>query len=91
MEFTGLNTYLTAIGIALLSGMVMSGVPGGGFIGEIMIVTLYGLPIEALPIITAIGIVVDPPATTVNVAGDNVSSMLVARYLEGRNWMNVHF
>lgn len=91
MEFTGLNTYLTAIGIALLSGMVMSGVPGGGFIGEIMIVTLYGLPIEALPIITAIGIVVDPPATTVNVAGDNVSSMLVARYLEGKNWMNVHF
>ncbi|WP_149473806.1 dicarboxylate/amino acid:cation symporter [Oceanobacillus polygoni] len=87
MDFTGFDTFLTAIGVSLLSGIVMSGIPGGGFIGELMIVTLYGLPIEALPIISAIGVVVDPPATMVNSTGDAVSSMLVTRQVEGRQWM----
>jgi len=87
MEFSGIETFITAIGIALLSGTVMSGVPGGGFIGEMMIVSLYGLPIEALPLISAIGVVVDPPATMVNATGDTVSSMLVTRNLEGKEWM----
>ena len=88
MDFSGWQTFLTAIGICLLSGIVMSGIPGGGFMGEMMIVTLYGLPIEALPIISAIGVVVDPPATMVNVTGDTVSSMLVTRKLEGKDWMD---
>ncbi|WP_337020065.1 dicarboxylate/amino acid:cation symporter [Oceanobacillus massiliensis] len=87
MDFSGIDTFLTAIGVCLLSGIVMSGIPGGGFIGELMIVTLYGLPIEALPIISAIGVVVDPPATMVNATGDTVSSMLITRQMEGKNWM----
>lgn len=87
MDFTGIGTYATAIGICLLSGIVMSGIPGGGFMGELMIITLYGLPIEALPIITTIGVLVDPPATMINVTGDTVSSMLVTRNLEGKDWM----
>src|SRR5699024_1499265 len=29
MDFTGIGTYTTAIGICLLSGIVMSGIPGG--------------------------------------------------------------
>src|SRR5690625_811360 len=87
MDFTGIDTFLTAIGICLLSGIVMSGIPGGGFMGEMMIVTLYGLPMEALPIISTIGVLVDPPATMINVTGDSVSSMLVTRHLEGKDWM----
>lgn len=88
MDFSGMGTFLTAIGICLLSGIVMSGIPGGGFIGEMMIVTLYGLPIQALPIISAIGVVVDPPATMVNSTGDTVASMLVTRHLDGKDWMD---
>lgn len=88
MDFTGINTFLIAIGISLLSGVVMSGIPGGGFIGELLIITMYGLPIQALPIISAIGVVVDPPATMVNSTGDTVSSMIVARHLEGKDWMD---
>lgn len=88
MDFSGIGTFLTAIGICLLSGIVMSGIPGGGFIGEMMIVTLYGLPIQALPIISAIGVVVDPPATMVNSTGDTVASMLVTRHLDGKDWMD---
>lgn len=87
LDFTGIDTFLIAIGIALLSGIVMSGIPGGGFMGELMIITLYGLPIEALPIISTIGVLVDPPATMINVTGDTVSSMLVTRQLEGKQWI----
>ncbi|WP_248509739.1 dicarboxylate/amino acid:cation symporter [Sporosarcina sp. NCCP-2222] len=87
MDFTGIGTFLTAIGISLLSGVVMSGIPGGGFIGEMVIVTMYGLPLEALPIISAIGVVVDPPATMVNATGDTVASMIVSRHVEGKEWM----
>lgn len=87
MPFTGISTYLTAILISVLSGVVMSGVPGGGLIGEMLIVNLYGLPMEAFPIIATIGYLVDPPATMINVTGDTVASMMVTRNLEGKGWM----
>ncbi|USG67413.1 dicarboxylate/amino acid:cation symporter [Brevibacillus ruminantium] len=91
MPFHGLDTYLTAIMIAVLSGVVMSGVPGGGFIGEMLIVTMYGFPPEALPIIAMLGTLVDPPATMVNATGDTVASMLVARIVDGKQWMRSKF
>lgn len=81
LSFTGLENFVAAIGIALLAGTVMSGIPGGGFIGEIMIVSFYGFPPEALPLITTLGMLVDPPATMVNATGDNVASLLVHRFL----------
>ncbi|HLF18727.1 MAG TPA: dicarboxylate/amino acid:cation symporter [Candidatus Omnitrophota bacterium] len=87
MDFSSPAVLLTAIGVALLSGTVMSGIPSGGFLGEILIVTLYGFPIEALPLISMIGVLVDPPATMVNAVGDNVSSMMVARLLGGPKWL----
>jgi Na+/H+-dicarboxylate symporter len=76
-----------AIVVAILSGTVMSGIPGGGFTGEILIVTMYGFPPEALVLINTIGQLVDPPATAVNAVGDNVAGMLVARLLGGKDWM----
>ena len=88
MDFSSPWAMVTAVGVALLSGTVMSGIPGGGFLGELMIVTLYGFPVVAMPIISMIGTLVDPPATMVNAIGDNVSSMLVARILGGKNWMS---
>lgn len=87
MDFSGLQTMLTAIGIAILCGTVVSGIPGGGTIGEILIISLYGFPPEAFPTITMIGTLVDPPATMVNSVGDNVVSMMVARILGGKGWM----
>ena len=87
MNFAGLETIATAIGIALLVGVVVSGIPGGGTIGELLIISIYGFPLEAFPIITMIGTLVDAPATMLNAIGDNVSSMIVARMLGGKNWM----
>lgn len=87
MQFSGLGTFVTAFFVAVLSGVVMSGVPGGGLIGEMLIVSLYGFPPEAFPIIAMIGYLVDPPATMVNATGDTVAAMMVTRLLEGKDWM----
>ena len=81
-SFTGIDTYLIAILIAVLSGVVMSGIPGGGLIGEMLIVSLYGFPLEAFPIIATIGWIVDPPATCLNVVGDISSAMLIEKHVE---------
>lgn len=80
-------TITTAILIAVLSAVVMSGIPGGGLIGEMLIVSLYGFPPEAFAIIATIGWLVDPPATCLNVTGDSVSAMLTTRLVEGKNWI----
>ena len=87
MEFAGWSTYLVSIVIAILSGVVLSGVPGGGLVGEMLIVSLMGFPPEAFPLIATIGFLVDPPATCLNVCGDTVASMMVARIIDGKNWM----
>lgn len=86
-EFAGIGTYLTAIGLSILGGVVMSGVPGGGLIGEMLIVNMYGFPAEAFPIIATIGFLVDPPATWLNSTGDTVAAMMVTRIIEGKDWI----
>ncbi|MBI5498703.1 MAG: dicarboxylate/amino acid:cation symporter [Deltaproteobacteria bacterium] len=85
-DFAEPGAIATAVGVALVSGTVMAGIPGGGFIGELMIITLYGFPPEALPIISMIGTLVDPPATMINSTGDTVAGMLVARIVDGKGW-----
>ncbi|MDR1835220.1 MAG: dicarboxylate/amino acid:cation symporter [Fusobacteriaceae bacterium] len=86
--FDGLGTYLTAALIAVSAGVVMSGVPGGGLIGEALIVSIYKFPPEAFSFIATIGYLVDPPATMLNAVGDSVSSMLVTRWVEGKDWIS---
>ena len=86
MSFSGWDVWLTAVGIAVLAGTVISGIPAGGMIGELLIITLYGFPIAALPLITMIGTIVDPPATMLNAVGDNVTCMMVSRTMQGPHW-----
>lgn len=86
LPFSGFDVWGTALVVALLGGVVMSGVPGGGFIGEMLIVTLYGFPPEALPLLAVLGTLVDPPATMVNSTGDTVTGMLLTRWIDGRDW-----
>ncbi len=87
MDFSGINTYLLVGGVALLVGMVMGAIPQGGLIAEMLILSLFGFPPEALPIIAAISAIIDPPATLLNATGDNVASMMTARLVEGKNWL----
>ena len=56
--------------VAVLSSVGMSGVPGGGYIGEYIICSIF-FPSQmelAFPILVAIGNLVDPPATMINSA-----------------------
>lgn len=57
------------------------------WLGEMFIVSIYGFPPEAFPIIATIGYLVDPPATMINASGDTIASMLVARLVEGKDWI----
>lgn len=86
-SFTGFDTYLIAILIAVLSGVVMSGIPAGGLIGEMLIVSMYSFPAGAFAIISTIGIIIDAPATAINVVGNPASAMLISRLVEGKEWL----
>lgn len=87
VPFEGAGTYASALLLSIAGGVVMSGVPGGGLIGEMFIVTMYGFPAEAFPIIATIGYLVDPFATMINASGDTIASMLVTRVVEGKDWL----
>lgn len=82
MPFAGGTVFLKAVFVAILCGTVISGIPAGGMLGEMLIITMYGFPVEALPLITMIGTLVDPPATMINAVGDNVAGMMVEKILD---------
>lgn len=78
----------TVLGVSLLATLLITAVPvGGGTISEMFILTLMGFPAAALPILTIIATVIDAPATVLNVVGDSASSMLVARMVDGKDWI----
>jgi Na+/H+-dicarboxylate symporter len=87
MNHTGIGTFFLIISVSLLVGAVMGAIPSGGMIGEMLILSLFGFPPEALPIIAAISTLIDPPATMLNASGDNVAGMMVSRMVEGKNWL----
>ena len=77
------------LGVALLATLLVTAVPiGGGTISEMLIITMLGFPVAALPILTIIATIIDPPATMLNVVGDSASSMLVARVIDGKDWLS---
>lgn len=90
-SFSGPGTYLMAIAVSILSAVVLSGAPGGGLVGEMLIVSLFGFPPEAFPLIATIGFLVDPMATCLNAGGDTIASMMVARLVEGKAWLSKQF
>lgn len=74
------TTLITAVGITILVSMVAGGIPNGGFIGEMLMISVYGIPNEAVPAIMIIGALVDPLATVLNATGDSVAAMLVTKF-----------
>ena len=87
--FEGIGMLIKVVLVAVLSSVGMSGVPGGGYIGEYIICSIF-FPNQmemAFPILVAIGNLVDPPATMINAAGDYVVSYIVSRFVDGKNWL----
>ena len=88
MDF-GTSQAILAIIVAVFSSVAMSGIPGGGGTGELVLCTIF-FPDQlaiAFPIALALGNLVDPPAPMVNAAGDYVASFIVERYVNGKDWL----
>lgn len=83
---------ILAIFVAVFSSVAMSGIPGGGGTGELALCTVF-FPDQmaiAYPMALALGNLIDPPATMVNSAGDYVVSYIVARFVDGKDWLQKH-
>jgi len=87
MDMSSFATCLGIVGVSFLVGAVMGAIPGGGMIGEMLIISVYGFPPEVLPIIAVISTIIDAPATLLNSTGNVVCSMLIARLVEGKDWL----
>ena len=74
--------------VSLVATLLVTAVPiGGGTISEMMILTMMGYGVGALPILTIIATIIDLPATMLNVVGDLSTSMMVSRVVDGKKWM----
>lgn len=74
--------------VALTATLLITAVPiGGGTISESLIISMLGYPMAALPLLTMVATVIDPPATLLNVVGDEAAAMLVARSVDGKKWI----
>jgi Na+/H+-dicarboxylate symporter len=87
-DLTSIPNILSILAVSFLVGAVMGAIPGGGMIGEMLIISIYGFPPETLPIIAVISTIIDAPATLLNSTGNTVCAMLVSRLVEGKNWIN---
>lgn len=82
---------LTISGVSLLSTLLITAVPiGGGTISEMFILQILGFPSSALPILSIIATIIDAPATVLNVVGDSCSSLIVARIIDGKNFLKLN-
>ena len=80
---------ILAIIVAVFASVAMSGIPGGGGTGDLVLCTVF-FPEQlaiAYPISIALANLLDPPATMVNAAGDYVVSFIVSRYVDGKDWL----
>lgn len=85
----GTGRAILAIIVAVFSSVAMSGIPGGGGTGDLVLCTVF-FPDQlaiAYPISIALANLIDPPATMVNAAGDYVVSFIVSRYVDGKDWL----
>lgn len=89
VEMASFGDIIGMLGIALVANLLVTAVPiGGGTISEMFIITMMGFPVAALPILTIIATIIDAPATVLNSVGDSAASMLVARFVDGKNWLD---
>ena len=80
---------ILAIIVSVFASVAMSGIPGGGGTGDLVLCSIF-FPEQmafALPISLALADLIDPPATMVNAAMDYVSTFIVSKYVDGKDWL----
>ncbi len=86
-EINSPSAILQILAVGFLVGAVMGAIPGGGLIGEMLIISIFGFPAAALPVIAVISTIIDAPATVLNSTGNTVCAMLAARFVDGKRWL----
>lgn len=87
MQYATFENILLSIFVAVIASIVMGGIPAGGYVAEIFIISAFGFPTVSIPIMVLIGTITDAPATVVNVTGDTGFAMVIARLVEGKDWL----
>lgn len=73
------NSYLTIIITATLASIGTAGIPGSGLIMLSMVLTSVGLPVEGIAMIMGIDRFVDMCRSTINILGDAVCTLIIAK------------
>jgi Na+/H+-dicarboxylate symporter len=74
-----MSDYMLIILTSTLASIGTAGVPGAGLIMLSLVLTTVGLPIEGLAIVAGIDRILDMARTSVNVCGDMMVSVLIAK------------
>ena len=74
-----MSDFILIIMTSTLASIGTAGVPGAGLIMLSLVLTTVGLPIEGLAIVAGIDRILDMARTTVNVCGDMMVSILIAK------------
>lgn len=77
-----IGTLLIILAVGLLIGAVVGAVPGGGAIGEMLILSIFGFPAESLAIMLVISTIIDAPATLLNSSGNTVCTMMISKLMK---------
>ena len=75
----GLAGYLSVMIMAILASIGTAGVPGAGLVMLSMVFTQVGLPLEGIAIILGVDRLLDMIRTIINVSGDAIVSVIVAK------------
>lgn len=75
----GLGEYIMVILTAVLASIGTAGVPGVGLVMLTMVLSSVNLPIEGIALIMGIDRILDMIRTGINVAGDHVCTILIAK------------
>lgn len=73
------TTQFTVVFIALVTSIGVAGIPAASLVAITLILGVIGLPVEAIGLILVTDRVLDMCRTTVNIWGDSVCAVLVAR------------
>jgi len=75
----GFSAFLTVILTATLASIGTAGVPGVGLIMLSMVLQSVGLPVEGVALIMGVDRVLDMSRTAINITGDTVCTLIVAK------------
>jgi len=75
----GFSDYLLVILTATLASVGTAAVPGVGLITLAMVLEQVGLPVEGIALIIGVDRILDMVRTAVNITGDSVASIIVAK------------